>query len=905
MQLSKPGWLRLISLGCVGRRFSSLLLGSLLAVPVISLPALAAPKDGPGAAIVLFDGPQGAAYVQLTGITLNGKTELRVCDGIQKFNKSTYNTLPRISIKQASSLQRSADGVLTLTMGDKPVCVVAANLNFESKTELTPVEAADQIVIQGTPASASSPGTLGLKPGTQVIFVAAPDDELAGFLRAQRANADPDWRDFIRHYPSSKYAGEAGDALAGLHEGLAEAAFARYRKSVPSGKDDIAQLRLASVEAQTASQASPGYQPATQLLGLIDKELDQLLESDRARLQAFQKALQERTAAYAQLAAAQAHLDRLLEFRSDYPPLVALRREVAGEQGKLYKTLSQAESLAAIGRHDDAVNALGSYTAFASEVPRIDALITSAYRYHLKRAQEAVADQEWEQASIEFRKALTFQPGSREAESGLETATTQLSAQHDQQAANFALLESKDYASKGEIVEAYNVLADLPDKQRALVASQLASLSHDYLSAATRRAQKLQETHIPIKVRADEEAACEAYALLSRASSLSGDPAVTVKRDFLSSKISSYYLEQAERYLQKPSGAGIGIGWFYLQAAQHYGITNLDRINDLISQYGPLYQRRAHLSIGLVLRDQTSRHEGQGFADQIADSIASGLDASGVSLEFVRKVSDNGDAMQPNFVLIGDVLEHRVVKNSSLETLASTYRAGTHDVKNPAWIQAKQNYDAAQGELAAAQNALSEAQSQHKKKEVIAVANDAVQKAQKEADDLQHALDAIEENRIETVVEPYHYTKKTVNISASVDLDFRLADRAGTAVGQSFEVSKSNHPSVILIQDVKPEDAQGVTNQGVDPDENQFLTQLEIDARNAVVSAIREKASELPTKILQDARARAQAGDPDGAAELYILFLNSTGQVPTPERDEALKFLHDRFNLTPPITSKA
>jgi len=155
------------------------------------------------------------------------------------------------------------------------------------------------------------------------------------------------------------------------------------------------------------------------------------------------------------------------------------------------------------------------------------------------------------------------------------------------------------------------------------------------------------------------------------------------------------------------------------------------------------------------------------------------------------------------------------------------------------------------------------------------------------------------------VVEPYHYTKKTVNISASVDLVFRLTDRAGTLVGQSFEVTKSNHPSAILIQDVKPEDAQGVTNQGVDPDENQFLTQLEIDARNAVVSAIREKASQLPAKILQDARAQAQAGDSDGAAELYILFLNSTGHMSTPERDEALKFLHERFNLTPPVSSKA
>lgn len=873
---------------------------------MISLLAPAASKNAPAAAIILFDTPQGATYVQLTGITLNGKTDLRVCDGIQKFNKSTYNTLRHVSIKQANSLQRDAGGVLTLTVSEKPVCVIPANLNFENKAELTPAEAADQATVQGTPVSGSSPGTLGLKPGVQVIFISAPDDERASFLRAQRANTDRDWRDFIAHFPSSKYASDAHNALAGLHEAAAESAFERYRQSARSGKYDIGQLRLASVEVLSANQASPGYKPATQLVGPINKELDQLLESDRASLQAFQKALREQAAGYAQLATAQAHLDQLLEVRADYPPLVALRREVAVEQGKLYQALSQAESMAATGRHDDAVKTLGAYTAFAAEVPRINALVSSAYRYHFRRAQEAVSEQEWEQASIEFRKALTFQPGSKEAELGLEDATTQLNAQHDQQAANFALLESKDFASKGEIVEAYNVLADLPEKQRALVASQLAALSHDYQSSAMRRAQKLQEMHIPIKVRADEDAACEAYGLLSRLSSLSGDPAVTVKRDFLSSKISSYYLDQAERYLEKPSGNGIGIGWLYLQTAQHYGVTNLDRIHDLISQYKPLYQRRAHLSIGLVLRDQTSRHEGLGFADQIVDSIASGLDASGATVEFVRGVSDSGGTMmQPNFVLIGDVLEHRVVKNSRLESPLSTYRAGTHDVKNPAWVQAKKAYDAAQQELATAQNALSEAQSQHKKKEIIAVANDAVQKAQKHADDLRQALDSTEQNRIETLVDSYHYTKKTVDLSSSVDLAFRLTDRAGTLIGQPFEISKNNHQSVVLIQDVKPEDAQGITNQGVEPDDGQFLAELEIDARNAVVSAVRAKALELPAKILRDARMRAQGGDSDGAAELYILYLNSAGQASSPERDEALKFLHDRFNLTPAVPSKA
>jgi hypothetical protein len=71
-----------------------------------------------------------------------------------------------------------------------------------------------------------------------------------------------------------------------------------------------------------------------------------------------------------------------------------------------------------------------------------------------------------------------------------------------------------------------------------------------------------------------------------------------------------------------------------------------------------------------------------------------------------------------------------------------------------------------------------------------------------------------------------------------------------------------------------------------------------------VVKAVHEKASGLPAKILQEARGRVQRGDQDGAAEEYVLYLNATPEKPSPERDEAAKFLHDQFNLPPPAVAK-
>jgi hypothetical protein len=317
-----------------------------------------------------------------------------------------------------------------------------------------------------------------------------------------------------------------------------------------------------------------------------------------------------------------------------------------------------------------------------------------------------------------------------------------------------------------------------------------------------------------------------------------------------------------------------------------------------MARYAPLYQRRARLSVGIVLRDQTSRRNSAGFADQMTDAIATGLESSGVSVELVRKPAEASDGLQPNFMFVGEILEHRVVKNANLETLPSKYRAGTHEVKNPAWLQAGSDYDAAKQQLAAAQRSLADAQAQHKKKEVIAAASDAVQQAQQHADELQHKLETTDQNRVEPIVEPYQYNKKTVDLAATIDLAFRINDPAGSAIEPAVSINKEKHKSAVVLENVKPEDTQGITNQSVEPDEVQFLTDLEIEARDALVKAVQEKAGGLAAKILQEARNRAHRDDMDAAGEEYVLYLNATPAATSPERDEAVKFLHDQFNLT-------
>ena len=155
-------------------------------------------KDPPLTAIVLFNTPNGAAYVQVTGVTLNGKIELRVCDNTPKFDKHGYEVMPRVQLKELSVLDRAADGALMLTLpGAKPFCVVPSGVKFDKTPELTPAQAADQTIItrliaQSSDSAAELPQ---LKAGVELVFVAAPDTEYAEFLRAQRWESIAQWQD--------------------------------------------------------------------------------------------------------------------------------------------------------------------------------------------------------------------------------------------------------------------------------------------------------------------------------------------------------------------------------------------------------------------------------------------------------------------------------------------------------------------------------------------------------------------------------------------------------------------------------------------------------------------------------------------------------------------------------------
>jgi len=862
----------------------------LIALLCLSLPA----KDIPLNAIVLYQATGSAAYVQMSDVMLNGKAELRTCELGSKLDKSSYGKLAKVPLKGAASLERNADGVLLLTRDQQQICVVPSNLHFEGKNEFTPSELAEQAVLQGTVLSASDNGAMevpSLKHGVRLVFVAAPDTELAEFLRCQMANSIPVWQQFLSRYASSSHIADAKKSLAGLYEAAAEAAFAQHQKA--NGPD--ANLKQARQLAEQATLTIKDYAPALKLMEQIRVELDTFTASVRNDLLAYRKALLAQTPGYAHLTAAKHLDDQILDVDPKYNPGLEQQIDLVKEQDALDATVQKSEALLAAKRFDDALLGLGAYRPFAPEVPRINAVVAAVYDFHFSHGKELGAQQHWDNAVTEFKKAVEAREDSQEARAALKDAEIQLTNTRNRDAANHAIEESKTYAEQKQYVEAYEVLANLPDAQRALVAEQMEAVKGSYVPAAIQRAQTLLEVHIPIRGRADEDAAREAYELLTRASSLTEDPAVRLKRDLLSDKISAYYVAQAKKYLDKPMASGVGLGWCYLNEAQRYK-QNLDTVRDAMTQYESAYQLRAKLSIGVVIRDQTSRRESVGFADQLTDAIASDLEGSRMHVKVVRQAAGAAPATEPIFLLVGEINEHRIVKNPTLETLQSKYRAGFHEVKNEAWLKTNREYEAAQQDVTSAQHALEQATAQKKKKE-MATAKDALAAAQNKASDLRSKLDATDQSLAQELIEPYNYTKTTIELNGVIDLAFRIVDLNGALIEPTTPLKQESHKVYYVLENVKPEDTEGVKAQNAPPDEGAFLTDLELQARDVLIKSIHEKVLRLPAKILDQARKRVQENDLEGAAESYVIYLNATPDGPSPERDEATRFLRDHFNV--------
>jgi hypothetical protein len=875
-------------------------------LPIVLLPFLSVTSHAKNAgltAIQIYPGVSGQNYQQIADFVLGGKNEVLLCGGVTtNIDKNVYHRLAKVTLTAGMTLERTADGVLMLTQGPTPdatapACVVPGNLKFDKGGSFSASDLADKTDIAGSVASGSDPSTTQiapLKPGVLIVFVPAPDKELAEYLRAGRTASIPGWQVYFASYPGGAHLVQASKSMAALYMQAANTAFASYQSAKAANTPDYSQLAAAR-QAVDKAHALVADDPSIADLGQkIHAEVLALSAAAQDKLAACQQALKAQTPGYANLVAAEKLADGAFLVEPATPEALAAESQTRQARAALDSVLKDTESSITAHRPDDASAKIASVRVFAPEYPRIASDLQSISDLFVAHAKVLEEQPDWPGAVKEIQKADAT-VASPDTEALLKSAQEQALIAANKAAADDATQKSQTAESNNDILTAYEVLDDLPPDQHALVTDRLAALKDRYVPAAEQAAAGLKKAHEPINGIGDESGIRLAYAYLQRCFAITSDPTFQDRIEILGEDLSTYELAQGKRYAEKPDGTGVNVGWVYLtEALQYKSQTDSGAIHDELTTARAAHLLKSRLSVKVDFRDQTSRRDAVDFAQQLTDALATGLESSGLDVKVV--LPQETTPVPPNFQMVGDVLQHEMTKSEDVEAKESKYRFGQEEVPNEAWNQVNRDYEKANNDLEAERSVLEGAQA-HGKKGDIKKAEAAVQTDEKTVEDLHAKLDEIPKTRMQDVERPYTYSQVDYRLKIIVALQFRILDSSGEEVVATIPIRSDAPKEYSVLQNVKPEDTQGVRIEGVIPNDNDFLEEDEYKARDQLIATAKEKVAELPAIVLARADHKASDGDNDGAAELYILYLDSTPVADTPERLRTRKFLADQFNF--------
>ncbi len=857
-------------------------------------------KEAPLNAIELFDGPSGPSYVQITDVLINGKTILRGCgaSATEPIDKSAYGKLSKVALTAGSILDRGQDGVLRLTSGaGEAGCVVPDNLKFEHGTSLSPAALGDMADLSGRSLGSVSP-VPQIKKGVKIVFTPGPDLELAEFLLAQLVGDIHGWQNYLSKYPSFPHSDRAKQALALLIVESGRKALALFKQSVQSGSPSYSDLKNAKNQSESAKALLPSMEAAQKLQADVQASLVSLVSNGQSELDAYKSALANSQPGYVHLENAVKFSEAVSGIDLNLPSGRKLQSDALQARNIYESTVRQASEAADGKQWLQSLKLLGAFRAFSEEDARVAKLIAVAYSGFYESAKQLDQAKDWKSSIEAYQNALTAQ-GTAEAREGLKNAKEQLLAVQNKSAADAALEKSKGFEAQHDLISAYEILASLPKSQKPLVTEDLQRLEANYITAASDKAKEIAKLYSVVGGIGDERVVENAYGYLGSAQELTEDEAA--KQSFqsrmenLGDELSAWFLQRAKHCLQKPLGSGTELGWTYLKEAESYKAANLEDVRDQMKMAAVSHDMHSKLSIRAQFRDQTSQRQSEGFASQMENAIAAGLDGSGIPVKIVRSSDTTSTEAQPDFVIAGDVLEHNISAPPTEESIESKYIAGVHDVPNEQWNKINRLYNMATIELHTAQGSLSGTAKGNKKQ--IAEANKQVSDAQKKVDDLRLQLDSTPKTLSQDEIRPYRYRKTTYNVTDRIVLQFRIDDAISGQRGETAQISKEDRQQFVVQTDVMPSDVNNIRAEGTTPDKTELQTELENLAREELIKKVQDRVTDLPRKIYEDAQKRENEGYDDDAGEAYLRYLNVAPPEQVSEREQAEKFLKKQFNF--------
>lgn len=472
--------------------------------------------------IELYDGPTGAAYLQLEDVLINGKSVFRDCTSFQTatVDKSAYAKMQKVTPSSGAVLERDNDGVLRYKTGEgQSLCLVPDNVKFDHNALYSLSDLADQATLTGVPTGSSGVAAADLPPlkkGVKLVFVTAPDPELAEFLRAQKAADTADWVSYLSKYPASSHASDANLALALLYVEAGEVSLGKYQKSMATMAPSFSDLNDSKSEVDRAQAVMPSLEQTVKLSDEIRKELTAIAEKGRGELNAYNVSFQARTPGYIHLQNARKLSEVLSGIDIDFPAGKALLEDAMTATNKFDRALTSAESSVEGKQMDIALEFVTPLRQFSNEEPRIEAVVDAVYAYDLQLAKQFAEAANWESAITQLKKTASV-TDTAEVRDSLAEAGKKLVLAQDKAAAEKAQASSRQLELQHDSVGAFEVLYSLPSSQKALVADDIERLKNGYIQSAVQTAKELQKAHSPIRGLGDEIGIEKAYSYLQRA----------------------------------------------------------------------------------------------------------------------------------------------------------------------------------------------------------------------------------------------------------------------------------------------------------------------------------------------------------------------------------------------------
>ena len=248
------------------RRLRRIFVFTAMLVPLVSIHLHA--KTAGLTAVEIYPGSDGQVYAQIADFILNGKNEVYLCAGTSGIDKSAYRKLVKVPLAAGMSLERDAKGVLMLSRGAEPACVVPGNLKFDKGGDFSAAELAEKAEVEGRILSGSDPAATQiapLKPGVKLVFVPAPDQELAEYLRAERAGDIHGWQGYLGKYAAGPHASAASKSLAALYLQIGNTDLQAFESSKGGNNPEYGKLKESRQMADQARALAPDDAMAAEL----------------------------------------------------------------------------------------------------------------------------------------------------------------------------------------------------------------------------------------------------------------------------------------------------------------------------------------------------------------------------------------------------------------------------------------------------------------------------------------------------------------------------------------------------------------------------------------------------------------------------------------------------------------